>query len=271
VSVGALLLAISLGPTEGWLSPVFLILIAVAVVVGALWVSSAVKSTEPLIDLTMLRSRRISASIAAGGLVAGTGSLFLIVSALVGQTPYSVRLGYGFGLSGANYAYVQTFYFLGFLLGGVIAVRALRRTSYVNVVLGGLAVLAASALVGLLGVHQVVVFGVVHLTIGIVIGLFFSANFNFIFSMVSVDRRASAGSLYLTATTVGQSLLSVLPLSLAAVIFPAVASGSIMLPTINFYLYFVVGVALLAAVFALVARRADRHRSADVDMPRSGN
>ncbi|OLT09037.1 hypothetical protein BJF78_06860 [Pseudonocardia sp. CNS-139] len=196
VSVAALLAAISLGPVEGWTSPVFVGLVIVAVVVGTLWVWSATRTAEPLIDLTMLRNRGISVGIAVGGLVAGTGTTFLIASALVSQTPESAGLGYGFGLSGAEYAYLQTFYFLGFLIGGVIAVRCLRLMSYVNLLFTGLALLAVSAVVGALALHQVVVFGVVHLAVGTVIGLFFSANFNFIFSRSprNVDPRRAAST-----------------------------------------------------------------------------
>jgi hypothetical protein len=254
VGVGALLAAITLGPTEGWTSAAFMVPAVVGVLGCVAWVQTATRRRNPLIDLSMLRNGGMSAGIAAGGLVAGTGTLFLIASALVAHTPGSAGLGYGFGLSASTYAFLQTFYFLGFLVGGVISVPALRITSYLNVVFVGLAVLAISAVVGVLSIHQVVVFGAVHLTVGIVIGLFFSANFNFIFSKVVPERRSSAASLYLTATTAGQSLFSVLPLSIAAVAFTAPSAEVTTEPMIRFYLVFILGVAVLSAILAALAR-----------------
>lgn len=256
VGVGAVLAGVSLGPTSGWSSPVVLSLLIGGVVVGVLWVQTALRRDEPLIDLSMLRNGRISAGIAVGGMVAGTGTLFLITSELASQTSAGAGLGYGFGLSSSSYAWLQTFYFLGFLVGGVIAVPALRRMSYLNVVLGGLALLAVSAIVGLLSLHQIVVFGAVHLAFGIVIGTFFSANFNFIFAMVEPARRSSAASLYLTATTGGQSLFSVLPISLATLLYPVAAQGTAALPGLRFYFYFVLGVVVLSAIPAALVRRA---------------
>jgi len=255
VCLGALLAGISLGPTSGWVAPEVIVLIVVAIVAGVLWVRTARNTPKPLIDLSMLRIPGIAAGIAAGGIVAGLGTLFLITSAVVSQTPESGGLGYGFGLSATNYAYLQTFYFLGFLIGGVLAVRALRATSYVNVLLGGLVVLLLAGVLSFVGIHQVLLFGVIHLAVGIVLGTFFSANFNFIFTMVAQERRSSAGSLYLASTMAGQSVLSVVPLTLAAVFIDAAAQGQMTLPVIQFYLYFFVGVALLAVVLVLAARR----------------
>ncbi|MDV6271413.1 MFS transporter [Rhodococcus globerulus] len=256
--VAAVLAGMSFGPTLGWTSFGTLTLFVLGVVAVAVWVKYSLVSQNPLIDLSFLADRRMSAGMAAGGLIAGTGTLFLIASSYVAQTPADASLGYGLGLDASSYAYLQTFYFLGFLVGGIIAVQALRRMSFISVVLGGATLLALGAIIGVLSIHQVVVFGAVHLLVGTVIGVFFSANFNFIFESVVATRRSSASSLYLTATTLSQSLYSILPLSLAAVFFPAVIVGALNLESIRFLFFFILGTAVVAAALAVTARKVGK-------------
>ncbi|MGC0367022.1 MFS family permease [Rhodococcus sp. 27YEA15] len=254
--VAAVLAGMSFGPSWGWTSLSTLALFVFGVIAVLGWIRHSLRSQSPLIDLSILRDRRMSTGMAAGGLVAGTGTLFLIASSFVAQTPKDSPLGYGLGLDASSYAYLQTFYFLGFLLGGIVAVQALRRSSYVTVVLGGAAVLAVSAGAAALTIHNVVAFGAVHLVIGLVIGVFFAVNFNFIFDAVAPTRRSSASSLYLTGTTLSQSLYSILPLSLAAVFFPAAVSGAFTESSVRFMLFFILGTAVVAGGLALTARKS---------------
>ncbi|WP_179377493.1 MFS transporter [Rhodococcus sp. ACS1] len=254
--VAAILAGLSFGPSLGWASAATIVLFIVGIVAIAIWVRHSRASQNPLIDLSILTDRRMTVGLIAGGLVAGTGTLFLIASSYVAQTPAGETLGYGLGLSARSYAYLQTFYFLGFLVGGVIAVQALQRMSYIGVILGGAGLLGLSAIIGVLSFNQVLVFAAVHLIIGIVIGVFFSANFNFIFRSVAATRRSSASSLYLTMTTLGQSLYSILPLTIAAMLFPAALVGVVNVQSIRFLFFFILGSAIVAALLAVCGRKA---------------
>ncbi|MDI3298733.1 MAG: MFS transporter [Bacillota bacterium] len=66
LSLGALLLAASEGESWGWGSPAILSATAVGLVVGLLFVLWELRVPEPMLDLTLFRSRTFSAASAAG-------------------------------------------------------------------------------------------------------------------------------------------------------------------------------------------------------------
>jgi EmrB/QacA subfamily drug resistance transporter len=91
------LLAISYGPTWGWLSTSVLGLFAATVVLIACWISSERRSDSPLVDMKMMRIPAVwSTNLAALLFGFGMFAMFIIVPQFA-QTPTST--GYGFGYS----------------------------------------------------------------------------------------------------------------------------------------------------------------------------
>ena len=64
-ALGALVLGISEGPTWGWSSPTVLVCFAGAVVVGLLFLRRSGRHPEPVLDLTLFRSRSFTVANAA--------------------------------------------------------------------------------------------------------------------------------------------------------------------------------------------------------------
>jgi EmrB/QacA subfamily drug resistance transporter len=65
IALGSLVLGISQGPAWGWTSPRIIAAFAVAVVVGAAFLFRSARHPEPVLDLTLFRSRSFSVANAA--------------------------------------------------------------------------------------------------------------------------------------------------------------------------------------------------------------
>ncbi len=93
----ALLIGVSEGNSWGWTSPRILGLFAAAIVLGAIWTWFELRTTDPLIDLRLMRRRPMWTVNLAGFAIgfAMFGS-YILIPQLV-QTPTSS--GYGFGAS----------------------------------------------------------------------------------------------------------------------------------------------------------------------------
>jgi EmrB/QacA subfamily drug resistance transporter len=93
----ALLVAASQAPTWGWGSSKVLGLLAVAVVLGAIWITVETRSDTPLIDMKMMRIRAVwTTNLVAVLYGVGLYAMFAFVPQFV-QTPTTA--GYGFGSS----------------------------------------------------------------------------------------------------------------------------------------------------------------------------
>ncbi|MFC0450037.1 MFS transporter [Rhodococcus jostii] len=252
-AVASLLAGVSLGATVGWTSPLVVALIVVGVCLGVGWILSATKKADPLIDIRILADRRVANRMAAGGLIAGTGTLFLIISALVAES--GSERGFGFGLNATQYAFVQCLFFFGFFVGGVVPVRAVRRYSFgiVQSILTVVLLISSAAL--LLAVGSLPLFGAIHLSAGLAVGGFFATMINFLLSGAAPDRQASTAALYMTVATMMQSVFATVPISLANGLFPGV-EGSFGLDGIRFMSVFAIVTVLAAGLCTAAARRA---------------
>jgi len=262
-SVASLLAGVTLGSGGDWTSPLAIVLIVGGLVLGAAWIWTALLKPEPLIDIRILADRRVANSVAAGGLVAGTGTLFLIVSALVAEA----KLGgtFGFGLSATQYAGLQCLYFFGFFLGGVIPVYAVHRFSFgfVQSALSG--ALLLSGLVVLVTLNNLPGFTVIHLVAGFAVGGFFSIMFNFLLSEAAEGRQASTSALYLTVTTMVQSVFAAIPISIAYGLYGSGEGSAEGLKTVQFMAVFAIVATVVSMILVVNSRRGvDKSRATEV-------
>ena len=123
--LGVILLGVSQGATWGWTDVRTLACIFGGLAVLALWVVSARRTAEPLMDLTLLRSRPVWTIMAFGllGQVALAGAATMLP--ILVQTPRELGIDYGFGVTATQLtqftvpAGVATVV-VGFVLGAVI-------------------------------------------------------------------------------------------------------------------------------------------------------
>ncbi|HEY2718437.1 MAG TPA: MFS transporter, partial [Solirubrobacteraceae bacterium] len=146
VGISIVLLAISETTSWGWGSAKTLGLLAVGIAVTLLWVAVEVRSTNPLIDMTMMRIRGVwTTNLAAFLLGAGMYSSFIVIPQFV-QLPRSTGFGFGASvvLSGLYLLpSTATMFVMGMLAGRISA----RFGSRFSLITGGAISAAAFAVV----------------------------------------------------------------------------------------------------------------------------
>jgi len=97
LGLAGVLLAVSEAATWGWGSPKTLGLLAAGAGVLVLWVRTETHSSEPLVDMRMMRIKGVwTTNVVAFSLGVGLYTVFILVPEFVAASP---RLGYGFGAS----------------------------------------------------------------------------------------------------------------------------------------------------------------------------
>ena len=197
--LGVILLGISQGSAWGWTDARTLGCILGGLAVLALWVVAARRTTEPLMDLTVLRSRSVSAILAFGmlGQVALAGAATMLP--ILVQTPRELGIDYGFGVSATGLTQFTVPAGAATVVVGFVLAALIRRTGAKTPVLVGL-VLQIIGCVGLALMHD---------TKGQVIGFFLLLGISqaLVFSSVpalviaAVPQRLQAVSAGMSGTT----------------------------------------------------------------------
>lgn len=141
LGIGALLFAVTSGSGAGWLSPLVLCFGIGGLVLLAIFVAWELRITSPMLDLDMLRNRKVRTALLIS-VVLGFGPLgmFTVLSANVTRQAstiggQSVGVGIGldpmmFGLTTAAFALVT------FLLSGIIGKITTRHGAWMTIIVG---------------------------------------------------------------------------------------------------------------------------------------
>jgi MFS family permease len=198
------LIAISETTTWGWGSPKTVCLIIVGLLIAVAWIAVETNSTEPLIDMKMMRIRGVwTTNLAAFLLGAGMYSSFIVFPQFA-QLPKST--GFGFGAS----VVVSGLYLLPAALGmallGTTAGRVARRYGSKFALVVGTAVTAVAF--GWLGfAHGHPYDMLISATLlGVGMGLAFAALGNLIVQAVSPEQTGAASGMNTVMRTLGGAL-----------------------------------------------------------------
>ena len=102
LGLGLVLIAVSETPTWGWLSAKTVGLFAAGAVLLVLWVRSETRSTQPLVDMRMMRIRGVWTTNAVALLLGfGMYASFILMPQYV-ETPSSAGYGFGASVTGAG-------------------------------------------------------------------------------------------------------------------------------------------------------------------------
>src|SRR3954470_3361109 len=244
----AVLVAISQGSTWGWGDPRTIGLFLLGIVLLVVWVTVENRSSEPLVDMKMLRIRGVWTVNAAAFLVgAGMYSSFILIPQFV-ETPTSAGYGFASSVTGAGLFLLPAT--LGILFVSPLAGRMTNRFgARLPLVLGSLATALAF---GFLAVEHddPWEFYVGAALLGIGIGLAFASLANLIVAAVRPDQTGVATGMNTVMRTVGGSVGSTI---VASVIAGTVAGAA--LPTESGFTaaFALAGGACLLAAFASVA------------------
>jgi EmrB/QacA subfamily drug resistance transporter len=204
IGLSAVLLAISETTTWGWGSARTLGLIAVGVVFLIVWIAVEVRSSNPLIDMTMMRIRGVwTTNLAAFLLGAGMYASFIVFPQFA-QLPTST--GFGFGAS----VVVSGLYLLPATIGmtilGLYAGRISARFGSRAALLVGTAFTTASfALLALAHSHPYDLL-IAAALLGVGIGLAFAALGNLVVQAVSPHQTGVASGMNTVMRTLGGAL-----------------------------------------------------------------
>jgi len=204
IGISTVLLAISETTTWGWDSAKTLGLIAAGLAVSLLWIAVEVRSSNPLIDMTMMRIRGVwTTNLAAFLLGAGMYASFIVFPQFA-QLPKST--GFGFGAS----VVVSGLYLLPSTIGmtilGIYAGRISARFGSRAALLAGTAfTTAAFALLAFEHGHPYDLLVSAGL-LGVGIGLAFAALGNLIIQAVPSEQTGVASGMNTVMRTLGGAL-----------------------------------------------------------------
>lgn len=204
VGMSIVLLAISETTTWGWGSAKALGLIAAGLAVSCVWIAVEVRSSNPLIDMTMMRIRGVwTTNLAAFLLGAGMYASFIIFPQFA-QLPKST--GFGFGAS----VVVSGLYLLpstvGMTILGMYAGRISARFGSRAALLSGTAFTTASFALLSVDHSKPIEFLIAAGLLGVGIGLAFAALGNLIIQSVSSTQTGVATGMNTVMRTLGGAL-----------------------------------------------------------------
>jgi EmrB/QacA subfamily drug resistance transporter len=204
IGISAALLAVSQTTSWGWGSPKTLGLLAAGLLVCAGWVAVEVRSSEPLVDMTMMRVRGVWTTNTAAFLIgAGMYSSFIIIPQFA-QLPTSTGFGFGSSIvvSGLYLLPLTIAMMLMSLLAGPLAARYGSRLS---LLLGTAVTAVAFAWLSVAHGHPYDLLISAGL-MGVGIGLAFAALGNLIVGAVPPHQTGIASGMNTVMRTLGGAL-----------------------------------------------------------------
>jgi EmrB/QacA subfamily drug resistance transporter len=198
------LIAIAQATAWGWTGVPTLALLAVGLAVCAAWILVELRSSNPLIDMTMMRVRGVwTTNLAAFLLGAGLYAWFLLLPQLA-QLPRSTGFGYGASVVAAGLYLLPASAGIGVL--GSLAGRVERRfTSRRALIAGAAASAVACGWLTIASRHPYDML-VSSTLLGIGIGLAFSALGNLIVQAVPAEQTGVASGMNTVLRTLGGAL-----------------------------------------------------------------
>jgi EmrB/QacA subfamily drug resistance transporter len=195
------LIAIAETTRWGWTSTKTLALLLAGLAIIAVWIVVEVRSSEPLIDMAMMRVRGVwTTNLAAFLLGAGMYSSFLLYP-LFAQLPKRTGFGYGASVVAAGLYLLPGAAVMGVL--GSAAGRVARRFGSKPAMITGTAVTAASFLLFAVANSHPYDMLIASALLGVGIGLAFAALGNLIVSAVPPEQTGVASGMNTVLRTLG--------------------------------------------------------------------
>jgi len=242
----AILLAITNGPTWGWLNWRLFALLAVSVIGVVLWVRRELRAEQPLIDMRMLLSRPVwLTNVASLFLGFGMLSAYILVPDFV-QTPLAAGYGFGSSVTRAGLFLVPA-NILMLTIG--LSTGAISRRIGAKAMLATGALLSAVAFAGLALRHgEPLDFYLDAPILGAGIGFSYAAMSNVIVAAVPQSQTGAATGVNINARTLGSALGS----SVVVTILESNISPGAFPPGSRYVTAFLVCLIMLLVAFVVV-------------------
>jgi EmrB/QacA subfamily drug resistance transporter len=204
LGICAVLIAIAQTTVWGWGAIRTLALFACGLVLCLAWVAVEVRSSEPLVDMAMMRIRGVwTTNLAAFLLGAGMYSSFILLPQFA-QLPKSTGFGFGASAVTSSLYLLPSAFTMGFL--GAVAGRIAKRFGSRSALVAGSAVTAASFGFASLAHSHPYDMLIMATLLGIGIGLAFAALGNLIVQAVRPTQTGVASGMNTVMRTLGGAL-----------------------------------------------------------------
>jgi EmrB/QacA subfamily drug resistance transporter len=204
LGICGVLVAIAQTSTWGWGGTKTIVVFAIGVAFSALWIAVEVRSSEPLVDMAMMRIRGVwTTNLAAFLLGAGMYASFVVIPQFA-QLPKRTGFGFGASIVVASLYLLPSALTMGLL--GTAAGRVARRYgSKLALVVGASVTAVAFAFAAVAHAHPYEML-ITSFLLGIGVGLAFSALGNLIVQAVPPTQTGVASGMNTVMRTLGGAL-----------------------------------------------------------------
>lgn len=208
-AIAGILLGLSEGPTAGWAAPKTLLCFIGGAVLFVAWIISARSVKEPLVDIRHLASRKVNVIVFTAGFAFSAGAVYMIVLPFMAMTSGQLGLGYGFGVSAFDFAFIQAPSGVAVIIGGIIAGWALKRIGLrVGLLLSFTILAVAAVLTALFHDSKAVVIALVVFQ-GLGTGIAYACVPNLVLTYIEQSLQATIGSLATVLQTLVPAVMSI--------------------------------------------------------------
>jgi EmrB/QacA subfamily drug resistance transporter len=255
VGLGAVLLAVSEAPAWHWLSAKTLVVLALGLVVLAVWVRSEARTEDALVDMKMMRIRGVWTTNAVTLMIGfGMYASFVLVPEYV-EAPSSAGYGFGSSVTGAGLFLLPST--IAMLVGGALTGRLERRFGSKPPLLAGAAATAGSYVLFAIARDQPWEVYVGALLLGAGIGLAYASMVNLIIENVGPAETGIATGMNAVTRTVGGAFGGSV---VASILAASVTAGN---PSEHAFTLAFAACAVVAAAGVVVGLAIPQRRPAD--------
>ncbi|TSD40382.1 MFS transporter [Rhodococcus sp. KBS0724] len=243
----------------GFANPSVLILFSISMISCCLWIGVELKSTNPLIDMRVMRIKNIwVANLASALFGAGLFGLMAVIPAYI-QTPISEGYGLGLSPSGSGlviFAQTVTMFIVGIFAGRVLVYFGSNKT-----LAGGSLICAVSLLFFGVGGDTIWKFVLILAVVGIGFSLAFTSMSNMVVSAAPSNQTSVASGMNVNFRNIGGALgTAAMVMVVSSGVSPGAApkesnyiSGFLMLASFLF----------IGATVSAISARRDRNQNED--------
>jgi MFS family permease len=199
---------VSLGADLGWLSGSMVALLVAGVAALAGWVVVALRVTDPIVDVRLLRGP-IALTLLVVVLGAGSYQSVLQLVSLIAQVPPGLGLGYGLGGAEESVGMLFSAPALGVLVGGIGAGWLATRIGPELTLLGGVAAGTVATFLLLGAVSSLPAAMVCVVLLGSAVGSLVASGFNLAISVAPEEKTGTVSGLVTIMLAFGSVVLNV--------------------------------------------------------------
>ncbi len=254
VGLAGVLSYVSLGPTLGWTSGGLLLALGGGLALLVAWVVSALRISEPVVDLRML-TRPVVATLVVVVLAAGAYQALLQLLGIIGQT--SPAEGLGYGLAGESGALGLLFAVpaLGAATGGVLAGWLAGRIGPARTLVGGVLVGIVSAAGLLVSTESFTPAVICAGFLGVTAGAVVTSGFNLSTTLVTEERQGVVAALVQVMLGLGAVVLNIVGGSVLSATAPAATPTA---AGVDLYIIVMLAAFCVASIVAVWISRGSR-------------